>query len=41
MKMLERFGWTLALWSDETGQDMVEYALLAGLVAVVGGLFAP
>ena len=24
--------WRLALWSDERGQDMVEYALLAGLV---------
>jgi pilus assembly protein Flp/PilA len=41
MKTLGRFGWTLIVWSDETGQDMVEYALLAGLVAVAGGLFAP
>lgn len=29
------------LWGDERGQDLVEYALLAGLVAVSTGLFAP
>ena len=29
------------LWDDERGQDLVEYALLAGLVAVTAGLFAP
>lgn len=31
----------IALWSDESGQDLVEYALLASLVAVGSGLFAP
>ena len=31
----------LALWEDEDAQDMVEYALLASLVAVGSGLFAP
>jgi pilus assembly protein Flp/PilA len=25
---------TLAFWNDTTGQDLVEYALAAGLVAV-------
>lgn len=29
------------LWEEERGQDLVEYALLAGLVAVAAGLFAP
>jgi Flp pilus assembly pilin Flp len=29
------------LWKEERGQDLVEYALLAGLVAVSTGLFAP
>ena len=29
------------LWNNERGQDLVEYALLAGLVAVSTGLFAP
>lgn len=31
----------LALWRDCRGQDMVEFALLAGLVAVASGLFLP
>ena len=29
------------LGEEERGQDLVEYALLAGLVAVAAGLFAP
>ncbi len=29
------------LWKEERGQDLVEYALLAGLLAVATGLFAP
>lgn len=29
------------LREDEGGQDLVEYALLAGLVAVAAGLFLP
>ena len=29
------------LLKDERAQDLVEYALLAGLVAVAAGLFAP
>lgn len=41
MNVWERLEWILALWADEAGQDMVEYALLAGLVAVASGLFAP
>lgn len=41
MNAWERLEWVLALWADEAGQDMVEYALLAGLVAVASGLFAP
>ena len=32
---------TRRLWGDQRGQDLVEYALLAGLVAVATGLFAP
>ena len=31
----------LALWRNTRGQDFVEYALLAGLVAVASGLFLP
>lgn len=33
--------WRLRLWREERGQDFVEYALLAGLVAVASGLFIP
>jgi Flp pilus assembly pilin Flp len=29
------------IWQDLRGQDMVEYALLASLVAVASGLFLP
>jgi Flp pilus assembly pilin Flp len=31
----------IRLWREERGQDMVEYALLAGLAAVASGLFVP
>jgi len=31
----------LAIWRDARGQDFVEYALLAGLVAVASVLFLP
>jgi Flp pilus assembly pilin Flp len=31
----------LRIWRDEIGQDLVEYALLAGLAAVASGLFVP
>lgn len=40
MNVRERLEWFSVLWADEGGQDMVEYALLAGLVAVASGLFA-
>lgn len=39
MNVRERLERLSALWADERGQDMVEYALLAGLVAVASGLF--
>jgi Flp pilus assembly pilin Flp len=41
MNVRERLEQLSALWADERGQDVVEYALLAGLVAVASGLFAP
>jgi len=28
-------------WSDESGQDLVEYALMAGFVAVAAGAIMP
>ena len=39
MKKLQRF--FLGLSQDEEAQDMVEYALLAGFIAVAAGAFLP
>ncbi len=25
------------IWSDENGQDMIEYSLLVGLMTIIGG----
>jgi pilus assembly protein Flp/PilA len=34
--------WTLWIWRDTSGQDMVEYALLAGFITVaVAATFPP
>ncbi len=33
--------WTLGLLHDEKAQDMVEYALLAGFIAVAAGATLP
>jgi Flp pilus assembly pilin Flp len=31
----------LRLWADQRGQDLVEYALMAGFVAVAAGAIMP
>ena len=31
----------LKIWSDHRGQDLIEYALMAGFVAVVAGAIMP
>ena len=31
----------LNLWADEHGQDLIEYALMAGFVAVAAGALMP
>jgi Flp pilus assembly pilin Flp len=33
--------WRWRIWRDTTAQDLVEYALLAGFVAVAAGVFVP
>ena len=33
--------WRLRLWKETHGQDMIEYALLAGFVAVAAGATFP
>ena len=41
MKTVVDWLWRWTIWKDSHGQDMVEYALLAALVAVGSGLFMP
>jgi len=31
----------LKIWKDNNGQDVIEYALMAGFVAVAGGAVMP
>jgi pilus assembly protein Flp/PilA len=33
--------WTLRIWKDTCGQDLIEYALMAGFVAVAAGAVMP
>ena len=33
--------WRLRIWTDNHGQDLIEYALLAGFIAVSAGAVAP
>jgi Flp pilus assembly pilin Flp len=33
--------WRLSFWKDTHGQDLIEYALLAGFVAVAAGATIP
>ncbi|MDZ4797200.1 MAG: hypothetical protein SGI92_03485 [Bryobacteraceae bacterium] len=30
-----------SIWNDNSGQDLIEYALMAGFVAVAAGAVAP
>ncbi|HLK17832.1 MAG TPA: hypothetical protein VKT81_02715 [Bryobacteraceae bacterium] len=31
----------LQIWSDLHGQDLIDYAMIAGFIAVVSGMFLP
>jgi pilus assembly protein Flp/PilA len=33
--------WGLRIWKDTKGQDLIEYALMAGFVAVAAGAIMP
>ncbi len=33
--------WKLRIWIDTRGQDLIEYALMAGFVAVAAGAIMP
>ena len=41
MKKLYANIYALRIWSDTKGQDMIEYALMAGFVAVAAGALMP
>ena len=41
MKRLPKIFWKLASWKEKHGQDLIEYALMAGFVAVSAGVFIP
>lgn len=41
MKKLVNLAWALRIWKDTRGQDLIEYALMAGFVAVAAGAIMP
>ncbi len=41
MKRLVNMAWKLRIWKDTRGQDLIEYALMAGFVAVAAGAIMP
>ena len=41
MKRINNLFWTLKIWRDTRGQDLIEYALMAGFVAVAAGAIMP
>ena len=41
MKKLTNFALRLQIWKDTKGQDLIEYALMAGFVAVAAGAIMP
>jgi len=41
MTRINNLFWTLKIWKDTKGQDLIEYALMAGFVAVAAGAIMP
>jgi pilus assembly protein Flp/PilA len=41
MKKLNAILWKLRLMKDTRGQDLIEYALMAGFIAVAAGAIVP
>jgi pilus assembly protein Flp/PilA len=41
MKKLMNIALKLQIWKDTRGQDLIEYALMAGFVAVAAGAIMP
>ena len=40
-KRIVDFIYYLRIWTDQAGQDLIEYALMAGFVAVAAGAIMP
>lgn len=41
MKLITEVVLKLQIWKDTSGQDLIEYALMAGFVAVAAGAIMP
>jgi pilus assembly protein Flp/PilA len=41
MRKFSNLVWKLRIWKDTRGQDLIEYALMAGFVAVAAGAIMP
>ena len=41
MTRIANFAWKLRIWKDTRAQDLIEYALMAGFVAVAAGAIMP
>jgi len=41
MTRIANLVWKLRIWKDTKGQDLIEYALMAGFVAVAAGAIMP
>ena len=41
MTRIANLAWKLRIWKDNRGQDLIEYALMAGFVAVAAGAIMP
>jgi Flp pilus assembly pilin Flp len=41
VKRIVNLFWKLTIWKDAQGQDLVEYALMAGFVAIAAGSIMP
>ena len=41
MNRIMNLAWAMRIWKDTRGQDLIEYALMAGFVAVAAGAIMP
>jgi len=41
MSIIVKLLWKVQLWKDRRGQDLIEYAIMTGFVAVAAGAIMP